>query len=162
MRTSCARATALVAVSISAFIAGCETTPGHKVFPDDGPTMDEVYEGHFRDMRGHDADGAREALHSGGEALAEDYEDSAEESDSEYEESRIRQVHDGDVDLDGYTRTAADEIATRFSRVPNPTMVMYVYPHLAGQDEAPVPGYATSFRMYERDHYALPGEAGAR
>ena len=42
MRSSCARATALVAVSISAFMAGCETTPGHKVFPDDGPTIDVV------------------------------------------------------------------------------------------------------------------------
>jgi conjugative transfer region lipoprotein (TIGR03751 family) len=35
---------------------------------------------------------------------------------------------------------------------------MYVYPHLSRQDEAPVPGYSTAFELYEKAHYALPGE----
>jgi conjugative transfer region lipoprotein (TIGR03751 family) len=67
-------------------------------------------------------------------------------------------VHPGEADLAGYTREAADEIEARFARLPNPTLVMFIFPHLAGNDAVPVPGFATSFPMYERTHYALPGE----
>ena len=35
---------------------------------------------------------------------------------------------------------------------------MYVFPHLAGETRAPVPGYTTAFPMYEQVEYALPGE----
>jgi hypothetical protein len=35
---------------------------------------------------------------------------------------------------------------------------MYVFPHLASDERVPVPGYVTSFPMYERVEYALPGE----
>lgn len=35
---------------------------------------------------------------------------------------------------------------------------MYVFPHLAGTDLAPVPGCATVFPLYQRVRYALPGE----
>ena len=62
-----------------------------------------------------------------------------------------------EVNLAGYTRTAATEIDAIFPRLPNPDLVMYVFPHLSEQG-APVPGYATSFPMYERIEYALPGE----
>ena len=35
---------------------------------------------------------------------------------------------------------------------------MYIFPHLAGAERVPVPGYATTFTLYERVEYALPGE----
>lgn len=57
----------------------------------------------------------------------------------------------------GYTRAAMEGLDARFRRVENPTYIMYVRPHLAG--DAPIPGYVTRFRQYTRDHYALPGEA---
>ncbi len=57
-----------------------------------------------------------------------------------------------------YTRTAANEIYSQFSRLPNPDMVMYVYPHLAGSDPVPVPGYSTVFPLYQQVQYAMPGE----
>lgn len=57
-----------------------------------------------------------------------------------------------------YTRTAANEIYRQFHRLPNPDLVMYVYPHLAGTDPVPVPGYSTVFPLYQRVQYALPGE----
>jgi integrating conjugative element protein (TIGR03752 family) len=66
----------------------------------------------------------------------------------------------GEQGLDGWTRTAEDEIAARFPRLPNPTLVLYVYPHLTAEGH-PVPGYATSFPLYEGVEYALPGEAEA-
>ncbi len=57
-----------------------------------------------------------------------------------------------------YTRTAANEIYRQFHRLPNPDLVMYVFPHLAGSDPVPVPGYSTVFPLYQRIQYALPGE----
>ncbi|MGD9982905.1 MAG: TIGR03751 family conjugal transfer lipoprotein [Porticoccaceae bacterium] len=57
-----------------------------------------------------------------------------------------------------YTRTAQNEIYRQFHRLPNPDLVMYVFPHLAGTDPVPVPGYSTVFPFYQRVQYALPGE----
>ncbi|KTB95173.1 conjugal transfer protein [Pseudomonas syringae ICMP 11293] len=57
-----------------------------------------------------------------------------------------------------YTRTARNEIYRQFQRLPNPDLVMYVFPHLAGTDPVPVPGYTTVFPLYQRVQYALPGE----
>lgn len=58
----------------------------------------------------------------------------------------------------GYTRTAQNEIDRQFHRLPNPDLVMYVFPHLAGTDPVPVPGYSTVFPLHQRVQYALPGE----
>jgi conjugative transfer region lipoprotein (TIGR03751 family) len=58
----------------------------------------------------------------------------------------------------GYTRTAQNEIYRQFHRLPNPDLVMYVFPHLAGTDPVPVPGYSTVFPLYQRVQYAIPGE----
>lgn len=57
-----------------------------------------------------------------------------------------------------YTRTAENEIDREFKRLPDPDLVMYVFPHLAGTDPVPVPGYSTVFSFYRRVHYAMPGE----
>ncbi|WP_437884529.1 TIGR03751 family conjugal transfer lipoprotein [Pseudomonas sp. LRF_L74] len=64
-----------------------------------------------------------------------------------------------DVDTQtAYTRTAANEIRNLFPRLPNPDLVMYVYPHLTSSQQTPVPGYSTVFPLYERVQYAQPGE----
>jgi conjugative transfer region lipoprotein (TIGR03751 family) len=60
--------------------------------------------------------------------------------------------------LSPYTRTTENETNNLFPALPNPQVVMYIAPHLAGQDEAPVPGYITAFNLFEQTHYALPGE----
>ena len=57
-----------------------------------------------------------------------------------------------------YTRTARNEVYRQFQRLPNPDLVMYVYPHLAGTDPVPIPGYTTVFPLYQRVQYAMPGE----
>jgi len=58
----------------------------------------------------------------------------------------------------GFVREAANEIETHFPRLPNPTLVMYIFPHLSGNERTPVPGYVTTFPFYEKVEYALPGE----
>ena len=62
------------------------------------------------------------------------------------------------IDQTGYTRTAQTEIYRQFQRLPNPDLVLYVFPHLSGSESVPVPGYSTVFPLYQRVHYALPGE----
>lgn len=74
-----------------------------------------------------------------------------------------RPLTEGDVEAapatnTTYTRTAANEILSQFHRLPNPDLVMYVFPHLAGTDPVPVPGYTTVFPLYQRVQYAMPGE----
>jgi conjugative transfer region lipoprotein (TIGR03751 family) len=120
--------------------------------------MRETYDRHFEGLQG----GARPTLDRGG------LEDSAlEQPDLEPQNlgnSRPEPppLEDGEAALAGYTRAAHREIDALFPRLPNPTLVMYVFPHLAGADGVGVPGYATSFAMYERVHYALPGEVAPR
>ncbi|MDG6398404.1 TIGR03751 family conjugal transfer lipoprotein [Pseudomonas quasicaspiana] len=69
-----------------------------------------------------------------------------------------RPLSDGDTNHASYTRTAQNEIYSQFKRLPNPDLVMYVFPHLAGTDPAPIPGYSTVFPLYQRVQYAMPGE----
>lgn len=57
-----------------------------------------------------------------------------------------------------YTRTAANEIHAQFERLPNPDMVMYVFPHLTEGERVPVPGYSTVFPLHTQVQYAMPGE----
>ena len=60
----------------------------------------------------------------------------------------------------GYTRTQQNEIDSQFPQLPNPSVVMYVYPHEAGTgyNLTPVPGYSTVFPLYQHVYYAMPGE----
>lgn len=67
------------------------------------------------------------------------------------------------VDQSAYELAQGNEkskIDGQFQRLSNPDVVMYVYPHLAGQDnnQAPVPGYTTAFPLYQHEYYAMPGE----
>src|SRR5690554_6043107 len=58
-----------------------------------------------------------------------------------------------------YSRDASNEIHSQFRRLPNPDLMMYVFPHLAGSEQVPVPGYSTVFPLYQRTQYAMPGES---
>lgn len=69
-----------------------------------------------------------------------------------------RPLEAGSSDNASFTRTAQNEIYSQFKRLPNPDLVMYVFPHLAGSDPAPIPGYTTVFPLYQRVQYAMPGE----
>lgn len=49
------------------------------------------------------------------------------------------------------------EIANQFPLLPNPNMVMYVYPHEVGNrtNAVPVPGYFTEFPLYRHVYYGM-------
>lgn len=62
-----------------------------------------------------------------------------------------------DANYSSYSRNSATEIDFLFPRLPNPTLVMYVFPHMSPAG-VPVPGYSTAFTLFEKTEYALPGE----
>jgi len=101
------------------------------LLPQDGPTMLDVYRSHMGQSR---------------------------RQDSQQPVVGPNGATDG-PGLEGYTRQAHDEIDTQFKRLPNPDLVMYVFPHLAADSGYPVPGYSTVLPMYDHVEYALPGEA---
>jgi len=117
---------------ISLVLAGCASTK-EAVLPQDGPSMKAIYDGHIHAINARDPQVIRHELGN-------------------------RRLNTGEEALQSYTRDAFNEINVLFPRLPNPTLVMYVFPHLAGETRAPVPGYTTAFPMYEQVEYALPGE----
>ena len=117
---------------ISLLLAGCTSTKDN-VLPQNGPSMKAIYDAHIQAMNARNPQVIRRELGN-------------------------RSLDNGEAALPGFTRDAFNEIDVLFPRLPNPTLVMYVFPHLAGKTRAPVPGYATAFPMYEQVEYALPGE----
>ena len=113
-------------------LAGCAGSKD-TILPADGPSMKTIYTKHFNDIGMNGTMSVRQEL-------------------------KARPLNNELADLDGYVRDAYNELDTLFPRLPNPTLVMYVFPHLAGVERLPVPGYSTTFPMYRQVEYALPGE----
>lgn len=118
---------------------GCATGDKERILPQDGPTMKQVYDNHF----------------SGGRSLT-----GSDDSDPTASSQR-RPSPRAEADLSGYTRDAYAEIQQIFPRLHNPTLVLYVFPHLSASEQNPVPGYSTAFTLYEQTEFALPGETEA-
>ena len=123
-------------------LSGCSN---HEILPDTGPDIQQVYLRHIGGQigRSYPEDTKKKAKKNGDQVDAKGV--------------RYRPVHDGEADLVDYTRTAANEIDQLFPVLPNPQLVIYVYPHFTGKGR-PVPGYSTVTRMYDRVEYAMPGE----
>ena len=62
------------------------------------------------------------------------------------------------LDYVPYTRDAKNAIEQLFPRMPNPDLVIYIYPHLATRTRAPIPGYTSVIPLFDRVEYQLPGE----
>ncbi len=119
-------------VSISLGLAGCATNK-EAVLPQDGPSMKAIYDSHFEQMGTNTVSAVRVEL------------------------SR-RPVDADSASLQGFSRDAYNELDITFPRLPNPVLVMFIFPHLATEERVPIPGYSTTFPMYERIEYSLPGE----
>jgi conjugative transfer region lipoprotein (TIGR03751 family) len=135
------------------------------IFPQDLEPMTAIYDQHFAGIRSQGIEGARSKLHGPHDSNTPEASEGkntmheSEEGTSRPVDSTIEPlvVKGNALNLEDYTRTAVSELNVLFPLLPNPTLVMYVYPHLA-EERAGVPGYVTQFRLYERDEYALPGE----
>jgi conjugative transfer region lipoprotein (TIGR03751 family) len=124
---------ALALSTLCAAVAGCASGNKHNTIPSDGPTMAEIYRQHMAGVGQRGMPAERELT--------------------------PQRDQDNPSDAGSYQRTVANEIDNRFTRLPNPDLVMYVTPHLSANGRYPVPGYSTVFPMYETVEYAMPGEA---
>ncbi|MCL6485112.1 MULTISPECIES: TIGR03751 family conjugal transfer lipoprotein [Janthinobacterium] len=112
-------------------LQGCSVSgPRESPLPRSGPKMIDIYERHVEENIGH-------AASAQSELPRRPYDEPARSTASS----------DGPVGA----------MNSRFVRLPNPDLEMYVYPHLA-KGKYPIPGYATVFPMFESVQYALPGE----
>jgi len=130
----------LAVLALALALGGCATSK-EELLPHDGRTMRDIW--NVETGGGAGGLAARQLLDA--------------------RQSLRRPLTDADVqaapgEQERYTRTAQNEIHRQFHRLPNPDLVMYVFPHLAGTDPVPVPGYSTVFPLYQRVQYALPGE----
>lgn len=136
-------------------------TSKEAILPQDGPTMHDIYRHHFAHSGGTLAGTLAGGTMAGGTMAGIGLADDGGVIDPV---AALRlDLADAaaagrPVDLAGYTRSAAAETRQLFPRLPNPDVVLYVFPHLAGPERLPVPGYATAFPLYERTEYALPGD----
>mgnify|MGYP003678627933 CR=1 FL=1 len=119
-------------LSISLLLTGCAGSK-ETILPQDGPTMREIYDAHVQITRG-------------------------EEPQHRSAAKPLRPPEHHVADLGTTARADYEALSARFMRVPNPTLMMYIFPHLAGAHRVPVPGYSTVFPLYERPEYALPRE----
>ena len=63
------------------------------------------------------------------------------------ESVRTRAINSDIGDVVDFTRIAATEIEAMFPELPNPKLVMYVFPHITDSN-VPIPGYTTVFRKH--------------
>ena len=131
----------VIGLSLLLWISGCSWM-GDKdsLLPQEGPTMLEIYQGHF--------DGTWPTTRTPRQSRL----------DAQRNTMTQRPIHVGTVDQSAVTIAPATELLQRFAALPNPTLLLYVYPHLGGDNQYPVPGYYTAFPLYETTQYALPGE----
>lgn len=115
--------------------------------PQDGPDMEAVYNEYTTGNAG------------GTDRVSNVGADRASSSDTGVEPATHRAlIETSPALMSSYTRDASNEMEGLFKTHPNPTLFMYTRPHLVGRDGIPVPGYTTQFKMFNRDHFALPGE----
>ncbi|AEG00437.1 TIGR03751 family conjugal transfer lipoprotein [Methylomonas methanica] len=136
----------LLAVSMTGLLSGCATGDKESILPQDGPTMKEVYQRHFSKPSG---DAAESPL----SVSIKPYrpKDSSDQSPEQNQNPSSTP----------YTQSVGQAFQQQFPRLKNPTLIMYVFPHLSRDGRTPVPGYATGFSFYETIEFALPGEAEA-
>lgn len=123
------KASFIIGITLGA-IPSCSSI--EKVVDKDGPTVEEIYNAYA----------------------------SADEP-SKYERRKIELMLRGSNSDQGQFMDApltSDRAAHLFPELPNPDLYMYVRPHAVGKSGVPIPAYVTRFKLYERDHYALPGE----
>lgn len=72
----------------------------------------------------------------------------------------VPHFHVSHVDNAGYTRTALNETDMLFKPLNNPSVPLYVFPHVAliNDEQILKPGYTTAFFLYKQNQYALSRE----
>ena len=127
---------------ISMLCSGC-TTPGKNRLPHGDMTMAQIYRVQT------------------GLAVPSDMQSNGATSSNQFDASSYqgRPSHVIPVN-DQYMSVAQNQINSEFKVLPNPNIAVYIFPHMVHYSgtNVPIPGYTTMFFLYEKNHYAMPGE----
>ena len=95
-----------------------------------------------------------------GLTVSEIYHQSVEASAVSWTAPRYRVKRAQQAHYDGYTRTAANETDALFKPLDNPSIPIFVYPHVAliGDEQLLKPGFTTAFFLYKQNQFALASE----
>lgn len=142
------RISLLILISVGLLLTGCATTMSR--VPSNSPSMLEVYHAAMQESDGHSLNRIRKrvqrtSIHRTTTAV--------QKAESAYSNSRRKQSPGVTS-----TRTHLTALNQQFPMLPNPEIALYVYPHLAGNNQLPVLGYASAFTLYQKNYFALPGE----
>ncbi len=102
------------------------------VVPKSGPAMEKVYDSMGNQDRANDSDKSAKSNNL-----------DSKQNLKKFRQDNIAIQNDFPVSNNSHG----------FYKIPNPELRMYVYPHLGGRDQIPVPGYTTEFNVYERNYY---------
>jgi len=130
----------LLLINVTVLLSACAVSNKESILPQGGATMKQVYDRPFSGQQ----PGADYSQESGTGVVSP--------------LKQARPLGNRATDLKGYSRESYNETQLIFQRLPNPDLVMYVFPHLSGAEGNPIPGYSTAFPFYDTVHYALPGE----
>ncbi len=115
-------------------LSGCSTQVSKTAMPPSSMTMSQIYN--------------KETSPSSGQG-----------GQQTYAPDKLPEIN-GYVNYKDYTRTAQNETHSQFKLYPNPSVPIYIFPHLASFNgtSAPIPAYSSSFYVYKENHYAMPAE----
>ena len=134
----------LISLTSIVLMSGC-TTPGKNMLPHGDMTMAQIY-------RVQTGLAGSSDTQSNGDNTS---------SNNQFDVSSYqgRTTHVIPVN-DQYTDDAQNQINSEFKVLPNPNIAAYIFPHMSHYSgtNVPVPGYTTTFFLYEKNHYAMPGE----
>ncbi len=116
----------------SPFLAACSHVAGN-IIPNDGPTMESIYDDSGDPMASVNSTGVVRHL----------------------TETPSLTEHQGAA-VSSSTLSAQAVDSPAFSVLDNPELKLYIFPHLAGTEMLPIPGYWTAFPAYPQRYYALP------
>lgn len=134
----------LISLTSIVLLSGC-TTPGKKLLPHGDMTMAQIYRVQTGLVVSSDTQGSGDNTTSSNQFDAISYQSNA---------TSIMPVSDQYID------DAQNQINSEFKVLPNPNIAAYIFPHMSHYSgtNVPVPGYTTTFFLYEKNHYAMPGE----
>ena len=71
---------------------------------------------------------------------------------------RLPSLQDNNAQQPVHQDTVSSTLNSQFPKLSNPSSIMYIFGHYAGDGQLPVPGHFTTFTLFTRDYYALPDE----
>ena len=124
-------------VLLAVLLTACASKPGKDaLLPDEGPTTKEVYDNHVM-----------------GGGVSKNDTTTTTALEQPWNSTIGRRVLPAQSEPSSLAERELDALKRDFRQVPNPEVLGYVYPHMAGS--APIPGYFTMFKLYSSDHYAV-------